>query len=111
MERETHRYLRLWREKRGLTQDQVVDRLVIHEDEKLPRSKAQLSKIENGKSPYNQRILEALGDIYDCKVWELVGRDPTKEGEVLDMMRPLDERMRQRVAAYIAGLTEGAQAK
>ena len=69
-------YLREWRKKKGLTQDQVVARLELHEDPLLPRTNASLSRLENGKQPYSQRVLEALADVYGCEAWELIGRDP-----------------------------------
>jgi transcriptional regulator with XRE-family HTH domain len=110
MEFESQRYLRTWRLYRHFTQDQVVDRLAFLDDEKLPRSKAQLSKVENGKSPYSQRLLEALAEIYDCEAWELLGRDPNKKGEVVDLLPYLNEGQLEQVAAYISGLTDGKKA-
>lgn len=104
MAHDSHKYLRIWREHHGYTLDQIVDRLVIHEDKKLPQSKAQLSKIENGKSPYSQRLLEALSDIYGCETWELIGRHPEKEGEVVDLWQTLSDRNRDRALAFIQGL-------
>lgn len=104
MGQDSHRYLRAWRLHRHLTQDQVVDRLAIHEDTKLPRSKAQLSKVENGNSPYSQRLLEALADIYQCETWELLGRDPHKQGQVIDLLAVLDEQERERTLAFIESL-------
>ena len=106
----SHKYLRVWREHRHLTQDQVVDRLSMHEDKKLPTSKPQLSKVENGHSPYSQRLLEALSDIYACETWELLGRDPRKENEVIDLWSRLTERDQAKAAAYMEGLTEANRA-
>lgn len=105
---DSHRNLRPWREYRNLTQDQVVDRLVAHEDDKLPGSKAQLSKIENGKSPYSQRLLEALADIYSCEPWELLARNPFKEGEVVALFGGLSAEGRAQARAYIEGLKDAA---
>lgn len=87
-----------------------MDRLAIHEDEKLPRSKAQLSKIENGKSPYSQRVIEALAEIYSCEPWELLAKDPNKEGEVAPLFSRLDDAQRERARAYIAGMVESREA-
>jgi transcriptional regulator with XRE-family HTH domain len=100
-------YLRQWRKHRGLTQEQVVNRLAIHEDDKMPATAASLSRLENGKQPFTPRILEALADIYSCETWELIGRDPTKEGVVIDMVRRLDEQKQAQVAAFIRGLEAG----
>ncbi len=100
-------YLKEWRKKAGLTQAQVVARLEIHGDDKLPSTGASLSRLENGSQPYSERVLLALADIYSCEPWELIGRNPTKEGEVIDMVRLLDERERERVRAYIEGMRAG----
>lgn len=97
-------YLKQWREHRHLTQDQVVDRLAVHEDGKLPKTVASLSRIETGNQPYSDRLLCALADIYNCEKWELIGRDPTKEGVVIDMVRRLDQKKQEQVAAFIKGL-------
>lgn len=97
-------YLKSWRKHRGLTQDQVVNRLEIHEDPAMPKTTASLSRLENGKQPYSQRVLEALADIYTCETWELLGRDPTKGGVVVDMVAHLDERRQAQVAAFLAAL-------
>lgn len=97
-------YLKEWRKASGKTQEQVVTLLVGMGDEQLPRTEASLSRLENGKQPYSERILLALADIYACEPWELIGRNPTKAGEVVDMVRLLDEREQERVRAYIEGM-------
>lgn len=97
-------YLKEWRKASGKTQEQVVTLLVSMGDEQLPRTEASLSRLENGKQPYSERILLALADIYACEPWELIGRNPTKAGEVVDMVRLLDEREQERVRAYIEGM-------
>lgn len=53
-------YFKEWRKHRGYTQDQVVDRLAELDDPNLPATGASLSRLENGKQPYSQRIVEAL---------------------------------------------------
>lgn len=99
-------YLKEWRRFKHLTQKQVVDRLSLHEDPNLPTTEASLSRLENGKQVYGQRVLEALADIYGCEPDELLGRDPTKEGKVIDMVRRLDERRQAQIAAFIKALEE-----
>jgi transcriptional regulator with XRE-family HTH domain len=106
---DSHRNLRPWREYRRLTQEQVVARLEIHEDPKLPTSRAQLSKMENGKSPYSQRLLEALAEIYDCDAWELLARNPFKEGEVVYLSTRLTDADKERAKAYIDGLNQARE--
>lgn len=103
-------YLKEWRVHRRLTQEQVVNRLAILDSDDVPKTNASLSRIETGKQPYSPALLAALADIYDCEAWELIGRDPTKEGVVIDMLRRLDEKKQAQVAAFIKGLEAGDNA-
>lgn len=95
-------YFKEWRKSSGLTQDQVVDRLAIHEDELLPRTTASLSRIENGKQIYTQRILEALADVYGVEEpgW-LLDRHPKKDGKVFDLMARLNDKQRDQAIAIL----------
>lgn len=97
-------YFKEWRKHRHLTQDQVVDRLRALDDPLVAATGASLSRLENGHQIYNERILEALADIYTCEAWELLGRHPKKEGHVVDMVRILDERKQAQVAAFLKAL-------
>lgn len=103
-------YLKEWRKKAGLTQAEVVARLEIHDDDKLPRTGASLSRLENGTQPYSERVLLALADIYGCEPWELIGRNPGKEGQVIDLLRHLSDREQEKVRAYIEGMRSGGSA-
>lgn len=100
-------YFREWRRAKGLTQEQVVARLAMHDDPNMPSTTASLSRLETKKQPYSQRVLEALADIYGCETWELLGRDPTKEGRVVDLVRHLDERRQAQVEAFLIALDAG----
>lgn len=101
-------YLKEWRKHRHLTQDQVVDRLVSMDDPHLPQTAASLSRLENGKQPYGQRILEALADIYQCEPDHLIGRDPSKAGEIIDLWQRMTLEQRNRASAVIEALNKEA---
>lgn len=105
-------YLRQWREHRGLRQEDVVDRLVSLEDPKLPGTAATLSRVENGKVPFSERLLYALADVYQCEAWELLRRDPTKEGAVVSLFdekfRRLTEQQQKQALAIIDALSNTA---
>lgn len=104
----SHRiYFRQWRKHRGFTQDEVLNRLAVFEDPLIPKTNASLSRIENGKQIYTQRILEALAEVYDCEPSELLSRDPTKSGQVIDMVSRLDAINQAKVEAFIRGLEAG----
>lgn len=64
-------YLREWREHRlpNLTQEEVASRFDM--------SGAQLSRIENGVSPYTQDFLELAAHAYQTDVASLLMRDPS----------------------------------
>jgi transcriptional regulator with XRE-family HTH domain len=64
-------FVRQWREFRGLSQEQLADRLDM--------SAAQLSRIESGKQPYTQDFLEAAAHALRTDVASLLMRDPSKE--------------------------------
>lgn len=85
-------YLKEWRKHRKLTQEDVMDRLEIFDDPALPTTAATLSRIENGRQGYSERILEALSEVYDTPAGQLISRNPLKEGEVIDFMQKLTER-------------------
>lgn len=101
---ENKHYIKAWRRYRHLTQEQVIDRLVSLDDAQIPQTAASLSRLENGKQPYNERVLAALADIYNCEPWELIGSDPTKEGDIIDLMRHLDERERAQAMRLIEAI-------
>lgn len=50
----------------------------------LPTTGASLSRIEKGKQPYSEPIINALAAIYECdEVGELFYRNPLKAGTVV----------------------------
>lgn len=101
-------YLKEWRKHRQYTQDQVVDRLAAHDDPLLPSTAASLSRLENGKQPYGQRILEALADIYDCEPHQLVGHNPFKEGKVIDLLAHMNESQLRQARLVLEALSKDA---
>jgi transcriptional regulator with XRE-family HTH domain len=66
-------YLREWRDYRGLTQQQLGDRVNM--------TKGRISELENRKRRYNEDMLAVLADALRCEIWELIGRNPLIEPE------------------------------
>lgn len=91
-------YFKEWREHRGKTQAQVVGALELMGGD-LPTTAASLSRLENGKQPYSQPILEALAEIYDAEPADLIAVNPLKERDVIDFMRHLSEDKKRQVLA------------
>lgn len=61
-------YIRAWRTHRGLTLEQLAERVGV--------THATLSRIERGKQPYNQVLLESLADALQTDAASLLIRDP-----------------------------------
>lgn len=61
-------YFRQWRIHRGLSQEQLANR--------LDTSVASISRIENGSQPYTQDVLEALADALNTDPASLLMRNP-----------------------------------
>lgn len=62
-------FFKEWREYRGLTQEQLADR--------LETSVASISRIESGTQPYTQDVLEALAEALMTDPASLLMRNPT----------------------------------
>lgn len=84
MARQPH-YIKEWRKFRGLTQEQLADRIGI--------TKSYVTKIEKGSRRYDQPFLEAAATVLRCEPADLIVRDPTDpEGiwSVWDSLAPVE---------------------
>lgn len=61
-------FIKAWREHRGLTQEQLGERVGV--------SHGYLSKIENGERRYNQEMLESIAEALNTDPASLLMRDP-----------------------------------
>lgn len=93
MERKHPFYLREWRKHRGLTQQQLADR--------LDSSKGYVSDLENGKRRYNQDLLEALAYALMCEPADLLIRNPLQEDAIWSIWETVPEADRPRVIAML----------
>jgi transcriptional regulator with XRE-family HTH domain len=69
MEKRPHHFIKQWRKHRGLTQEQLAERIGI--------ARSYLTKIERGDRRYDQPFLEAAADALRCDPGDLIMRDPT----------------------------------
>ena len=86
MARQPH-YIRQWRKHRGLTQEQLAERIGI--------SKSYVTKIETFKRRYDQPFLEAAAEALRCEPADLIMRDPTDPDgiwSVWDTLAPVERR-------------------
>lgn len=67
-------FLKEWREHAKLDQEGAATLLNV--------SRALLSKIENAKSPYSQRILEHAAEIYKCSPADILAVDPSDKNSL-----------------------------
>jgi transcriptional regulator with XRE-family HTH domain len=89
-------FIRQWREFRGLTQDQLAER--------VGKSKAQLSRIENGLQPYSQDFLEACADALRTDPASLITRDPTDLNAIWVVWEKAAPADRERIEAVVNAL-------
>lgn len=78
-------FIRAWREHRGLTLEQLGNRVGV--------SHGYLSKIENGKKRYNQQLLEDIAEALNTDPASLLMRNPSDpEGiwSVWDNVPPIE---------------------
>lgn len=93
-------YVKQWRLLRGLTQEQVADRIGM--------SAPNYGRIENGKVPYDQDFLEATAYALRCEPADLISRDPNAEGEIVDLLaivRDASPDQRKQIEAVVRALT------
>lgn len=89
-------FIKEWRQHRGLTQDQLADRLDV--------SKASISRLESGRQPYTQDTLEALADALSCEPADLIMRDPTSEGAIWSLWEQASPGQRQQIESVVRAL-------
>lgn len=92
----TKHFFKEWREYRELTQEQAIGR--------LGWSQSKISRIEKGETPYNQDDLETASEAYRCSTADLITVNPFKEGEVVDLMRMIDDRNRDQAIRVLKAL-------
>jgi transcriptional regulator with XRE-family HTH domain len=64
-------FIREWRKHRGLTQEQLADRMGI--------TRGYVSQVEKGVRRYDQFFLEAAADAMNCEPADLIMRDPAND--------------------------------
>lgn len=98
-------FLKQWREYRGLSLRKLADRMEIEPGVPVT-SHANIGRIEKFQQPYSQDILEAAAVALGCSVTDILNVDPTKDGEVVDLMRLLRMKDPATVRAIVEGLPD-----
>lgn len=92
-------FLKEWREKRGLTQQQLADRLPVGEDGK-PTGKDQISRWENGKRGMTMEVQVALSEALNLDSPGDLFRDPHMPSAD-DLLRRATPAQRNQIFAVI----------
>jgi transcriptional regulator with XRE-family HTH domain len=93
MARKHKSYIREWRQFRGYTQKELIDRLrelaggdQIDPTLRIPQTEASLSRIEGGTQNFSVATLEALAVALNVEeTGDLLKVNPLMEGEVIDL--------------------------
>lgn len=92
-------FIKQWRNQRGMTQEALAERV----GEKIGGfTHASIGRIENGKQPYSQPILEAIAEALNVDVADLLMRDPSEPSaiwSIWDQAKPGERRVIEDMAA------------
>lgn len=98
-----HTYIKAWRKHRELTQDQLADAIGI--------TTASLSRIENGKQPYNQRQVEQIATVLRCSTGDLLSKDPAvKSADIVEIWDRISADKRDQARAVLQAFTDQKKA-
>lgn len=89
-------FLRAWRDQTQLSLETAAEHLGM--------THGQLSKIERGKSPYNQRLLESAAKLYGCTVVDLLTRGPDEAEGLFAAYANLDSEGKRQAARLVGAL-------
>lgn len=84
-------FIKQWRELRGLSLERLAARMEEEPGGPPMISGMSISRIERGKQPYSEEILNALANALGCEPWELLSVNPLNNTEVIDLMRFIHE--------------------
>lgn len=96
MAKQNH-YIKEWRKFRHLTQERLAER--------TPFTHGAISQLETGRTKYTQDMLEALAAAMDCSPGDLLNVNPFKQGEVVDLMRLINDQNREQAIRVLKALT------
>lgn len=96
-------YLKEWRKFRGLTQEQLAER--------LETTGPTISRIETGDINYTRESLESLAAALDCEPADLLSRDPNKpEYELWQIIHGLKLEQQKQALRVIKALADEKEA-
>ena len=99
-------HIKAWRLHRRLSLRRLADRMPCDAEGEPLASHARLHRVENGLVPYDEPLLYALADALNCTISDLIGVDPTKDGDIIDLLRLMDEAKRKQAVDYMRFITK-----
>lgn len=103
-------FLREWRKWKGLTLEEAAERIETvgaqraendPEARAVSMTHATLSRVERGKLPYNQTLLEILAEIYGTEPASLIMRDPDSKESIWSLWDALSPPARQQAVTLL----------
>jgi transcriptional regulator with XRE-family HTH domain len=97
-------YVRQWRDFRGLTQEQLAER--------VGKSRALITQIEKGWTDLTEEMIYSLSEALNCEPGDLFRVNPQKAGAVVDitdMLKNSDPAIQAEALGYIRGLVAGSK--
>jgi transcriptional regulator with XRE-family HTH domain len=98
-------YVFEWRKYRGLTQDQLAER--------IDRSRGLISQFESGETELTEEMVYALAEAFRHTPGDVFRVNPLKEGTVVDITDALfdePEDVKAKALGYVQGLVSGRRA-
>lgn len=86
-------FIRQWREYRGLTQEQLAERIDV--------TAGTISQLENGRISYTQPTLEAIAEALQTTPGDILNVDPTREGAIWSIWETLATADREQVIKIV----------
>lgn len=101
-------YIKEWRKKRGLSLRRLEARLEVEPGGEPALSYVSLSRIEKGEQPFDEQSLQAIADALDVTRSMLLEINPEVEGEVIDLVRRMDEKTRKQAIVILSAMSKSA---
>ena len=80
-------FIKQWREYRWLSLERLANRMEKEPGGEQLISAMSLSRIERGRQPYSEELMNALSEALACEPWELLSVNPLMDGQVVDLLR------------------------
>jgi transcriptional regulator with XRE-family HTH domain len=96
--RERH-FIKEWRSFRGKTQEQLAEALEVNQ--------SSISNLENGKTPYDQDVLEKIALYFGCEPEDLLMINPLRPDPLRTIWSDLEkapDNVKARALGYLEGL-------